>query len=341
MHLATALGFSPSSILFTPFDVDAATLASIPPRVTLNVGSIALLHRLDATVRRPICLRFNPVVVAGAHRHIQTATGDSKFGIPLSRAAEAADLCRARALDVVGIHEHAGSGIDTPATFAAAASKLVDLLPLFPTVRFVDFGGGLPVPYAPSQRALDLDAFASAVSGTMADLPVELQYRAAYGRDATRSPDFDSTSHETSYETSDGDDDAMAMMRTPRVLLEPGKFVIAQAGALLVRVVQSKTTPSGRSVVATDSGFNHLVRPVLYGAHHEIRNLSAASHNVIARGKLYDVVGNMCVAQRAPPSPSPHRSAQAAGAARVGAAPPLRASAFHDSLNVAFLRARV
>ena len=85
----------------------------------------------------------------------------------------------------------------------------------------------------------------------------------------------------------------MPMMRTPRILLEPGKFVIAEAGALLVRVVQTKTAPSGRLIVATDSGLNHLIRPVLYDAHHEIRNISAHSHHLVGR-ELYDIVGNVC-----------------------------------------------
>ena len=78
-----------------------------------------------------------------------------------------------------------------------------------------------------------------------------------------------------------------------------------------MRVVQTKTTPSGRSVIATDSGFNRLVRPVLYGAHHEIRNLSASAHNVVARGEQYDVVGNMCVSLvTAATAPEPHRTAR-------------------------------
>ena len=176
-----------------------------------------------------------------------TATADSKFGIPLHRAADAAEICRRLALDVVGVHEHAGkttrfqkklcncffglfpphclmvpfltqqwfsvisfvcvcvcvcararvctgSGIDTPSTFAAAATKLVELLPLFPTVRFVDFGGGLSVPYDPSKKApLDLDAFASAVAGTMADLPFDLQYRSPEGRSGREGADMDTS----------------------------------------------------------------------------------------------------------------------------------------------------
>ena len=87
-----------------------------------------------------------------------------------------------------------GSGIDTPSTFAAAATKLVELLPLFPTVRFVDFGGGLSVPYDPSKKApLDLDAFASAVAGTMADLPFDLQYRSPEGRSGREGADMDTS----------------------------------------------------------------------------------------------------------------------------------------------------
>ena len=122
----------------------------------------------------------------------------------------------------------------------------------FPDLEFVDFGGGFKVPYEPGEVEIDYEKF-----GVKA---VELfsQFCDRYGKKL-------------------------------KLYFEPGKFTVADSGCMVVQVNTVKNN-KGRLIVGTDSGFPHLIRPVLYGAYHHVVNLS----NPQGEKKLYDVYGNTC-----------------------------------------------
>jgi len=138
---------------------------------------------------------------------------------------------------------------------------------------FIDFGGGIGVPYKPEEKPFDLEKFGKKASDFMRD------FSKNYGRDLEFS-------------------------------FEPGKFLTAEAGYLLIKVTNRKETPLYR-FVGTDSGFNHLIRPILYGSYHNIINCSNSS------GKTEEVViaGNICesgdVFTMGPDGPQPRKIPEA------------------------------
>ena len=122
----------------------------------------------------------------------------------------------------------------------------------FAGLEFIDFGGGFGIPYRPDQETLPLPQLGAAMAERMAVFCKD------YGRPV-------------------------------RMKLEPGRFLVAQSGTLLMRVTNRQATPAYQ-FVGTDSGFNHLARPVMYGAYHQILNASAAS----GEPEQVVVAGNIC-----------------------------------------------
>ena len=256
--LLRALGLGP--VLFTTTSTTDAELETAPAMgATVNLDDV---ERLDAFGRMhagaEVSVRFNPGVGAGHHRHVVTGGKESKFGIPLERAPEAAAVAKRHGLRVVGLHQHIGSGVEAPADLWPAVERLVGLVPLFPDVRFVDAGGGFGVPYRPGETDLD----AARLRSDVAEPALALLER-LLGPNAVE------------------------------LWFEPGRYVVAEAGVLLARVHTLKETGAGAEVrvfAGTDSGFNQLIRPALYDAFHALENLSNPGGPL----RRYDVVGNVC-----------------------------------------------
>src|SRR5207237_2730930 len=142
---------------------------------------------------------------------------------------------------VVGLHAHIGSGVDTLAPLLESARRLLELAASFPNLKFVNFGGGMSVPYRPGD----------------AEFPIE-----QYGEELTRIAE------------------RLLRARDLTAILEPGRYVVAQSGVLLARVT-SKRISSGTEWIGVDTGFNHLVRPSKYGAYHHIINATNASEGAL------------------------------------------------------------
>jgi diaminopimelate decarboxylase len=209
-----------------------------------NVGSPGQIRELaDAGYRGPIVLRVNPGFGHGHIAACDTGGPSSKHGIwfdepVLAKARKLAADCRLR---VVGLHAHIGTG-PNPREFDANARKLVDafaaLLPLFPNVEAVNFGGGIPHPYRPGKPTYDL-----AWLGPVLD-EASARFAAVCGRPV-------------------------------RVELEPGRYAVAGMGLLVCRVHDIKDTlanekGAGHRFAMVDAGFCDLVRPAMYGAYHHI-----------------------------------------------------------------------
>ena len=246
-----AAGFAGDRLHYTAVNPPARDLdyvvgvAEADPDLTVTVGAVDTLDRLaERGYDGRICIRVNPGVGAGHHEKVRTG-GAAKFGVPFDRAAEAAREAAER-FDVVGIHAHAGSGIDSEQLdshreLVARMGELAREL-LTPEddsnapveLDYVDVGGGFGVPYAEAEQPLDLSAVAAATREAVAPLPAGVD-----------------------------------------LAIEPGRYVVADAGVLLTRVNTVKPTPNER-VVGVDAGMTDLLRPAMYGAYHPIRNLGGA-----------------------------------------------------------------
>ena len=163
-------------------------------------------------------------------------------------------LARDFGLNIVGLHEHTGSGLQNPDSILKAMENIMAIArpDQFPNLEFLDFGGGFKIPYRPEERPIDIRGIGRAVSTRFSE------FCRNYGRKL-------------------------------ELRFEPGKFLSAPCGVLLVRVNTVKLNRD-RKICGTDSGFPQLIRPMFYGAHHRIENLSHPD----GPAEPCDICGNIC-----------------------------------------------
>lgn len=252
--MALRLGVRPDLIQYTENNMtDAEQAEAVAQGVMITVGSLDRLERLAAAGARECSVRFNPDVGDGAHEKICTAGPLTKFGVASAYVDRVLEIERRSQLRVVGCHMHIGSGFLDHVAFAQACEVIFSIAARLPHLRFIDCGGGIGIPYKPDQRPLDLAAMGAHLSREFA------AFCQRYGRDL-------------------------------ELRLEPGRFPVAEAGTLLTTVTSVKENPDGRVFVGCDSGFNHLIRPCMYGAWHRIANATRPQAPV----RTVDVVGNIC-----------------------------------------------
>lgn len=239
-------------------EIDAALQAEI---LLFNVESEAELHLLAARAealgkRARFALRVNPDVFADTHPYISTGLSEHKFGIDIKAArAIYRKAARSKWLDPAGVSVHIGSQIRKVDPFAAALARVASLI--------ADLRrDGHDIRYVDAGGGLGIDY------GTAAFDPAQQvrKYATALGRGLADEP--------------------------AHLLLEPGRFIVAQAGALLTRVLYVKKNGS-KTFVITDAGMNDLIRPSLYHAHHEILPVKQPANSRSAQAK-FDVVGPVC-----------------------------------------------
>jgi diaminopimelate decarboxylase len=252
IFLARSAGFSAEEIWFTCSNVSDDDLRAIgDPRIVINLNSMSEVDRILALgLPNPVALRVNPDVGAGHHADVVTAGGGVKFGIDLAEVEDARKVVEDSGRKVVGLHAHIGSGVDVLAPLLESARRLLELSTAFGNLRWLNFGGGISVPYRPEEKEFPIDDYGAELT--------HLAERLLRARDLT-------------------------------AILEPGRYVVAEAGTLLARVT-AKRLSSGTFWIGCDTGFNHLVRPSKYGAYHHILN-------AVQRGAAQEelvVAGNLC-----------------------------------------------
>jgi len=252
IFLAKHAGFAAEEIWFTCSNVSDEDLRAIDDaRIVINLNSMSEVDRILALgLPNPVALRVNPDVGAGHHADVVTAGGGVKFGIDLAEIDEARKVLEDAGHKVVGLHAHIGSGVDTLGPLLESARRLLAISTAFGHLRWLNFGGGISVPYRPEEK----------------EFPI-----AEYGAELTHIAE------------------RLLRARDLTAILEPGRYVVAQSGALLARVT-SKRISGGTFWIGCDTGFNHLVRPSKYGAYHHIVN---AVKRGDAREELV-VAGNLC-----------------------------------------------
>ena len=263
IFLAQHAGYTPQQIWFTCSNVSDADLRAIPdPGIVINVNSMSEIDRcLSLDLQNPIALRVNPDVGAGHHHDVVTAGSGVKFGIDIAEIDDARMVVEDSGREIVGLHAHIGSGIDSIEPLLQSAQVLIDLAPDFNHLRWINFGGGISVPYRPGEREFPIDDYGRGLAKVAGD------YLRSRGLHA---------------------------------ILEPGRYVVAASGTLVARVTSRKIS-AGTDWIGCDTGFNHLVRPSKYGAYHHIVNAtrgSAASlRATFDDSKMTEdvvVAGNLC-----------------------------------------------
>ncbi len=260
---------------------------------SFNVESEAELELIDKiaaakNTRAPIALRVNPDVDPHTHKYISTGSHENKFGIALNDAAAVYErAAKLPNIEIVGVQMHIGSQITEAGPFAAAINKVApfarDLKSKY-AIKFFSIGGGMGIIY---RRALE--------SGS-----------GKWWHDHGGEP--------SAFRVRDYADAILPALRDLglRVLLEPGRFLVGNAGVLLTRVLYIKSA-AGRirrgekaagqkTFVIVDAGMNDLVRPALYQAYHDIVPVKAppsvgeAASFPTSKSKTekVDIVGPVC-----------------------------------------------
>jgi diaminopimelate decarboxylase len=237
---ALAAGFEPGEIVFTSDVFDRAALECVARRrVRVNLGTLDMLEQYAALgVGREVTLRVNPGFGAGHSAGVTTGGEHSKHGIWHAELEWALARARAAGLAVTGLHVHIGSGARLESLLAAARALRALAPRVGRTLAVISVGGGLPIPYRPGEARIDLDALAGAWRTVQRELEHELD-------------------------------------RKLTLEVEPGRYLVAEAGVLLTEVRATKRQGT-LDYVLVDAGFHNLPRPLLYGAYHEISALGVA-----------------------------------------------------------------
>ncbi len=255
LKLALHAGVPPEKILFTPNCVDFEEVQqAISLGVHINIDSISILEQFGQKYgsKVPCCIRINPHILAGGNANISTGHIDSKFGISILQMRHMLRLIESLQIKVIGIHVHTGSDILDLEAFLRGAEVVFEVAEHFKQLEFLDFGSGFKVSYRQGDIATDVEALGKRF------VPIFQDFCKRYGRQLA-------------------------------LWFEPGKFLVSEAGYLLVQGNVVKTTPA-TVFVGVNSGMNHLLRPMLYDAHHEIFNLS----NPSGTKRIYNIVGYIC-----------------------------------------------
>ena len=254
VQLGLAAGFSPNQIIFTPNGVSLDEIEQAAKLgVKINIDNLSILEQFGTKHPKvPVCIRINPHVMAGGNANISVGHIDSKFGISIHQIPHILRIVENTKMTINGIHMHTGSDILDIEVFLYASEILFDTAKQFKNLDFIDFGSGFKVPYKQGDIETNIEELGKKLSSRFNE------FCAAYGKDLI-------------------------------LAFEPGKYLVSESGSFLTKVNAVKQTTS--TVFAqVDSGFNHLIRPMFYGSHHDMINLS----NPKGRERFYTVVGYIC-----------------------------------------------
>jgi diaminopimelate decarboxylase len=254
-QLAMRAGFRPPEIMFTPNGVAFSEIQeAVRVGLLINVDNLSTLEKFGQTYGStyPVGLRLNPHIMAGGNLKISTGHKHSKFGISIEQLPEILAIVKKHTINVQNLHIHTGSEITDVEIYLKMADVLFETANHFPTLKAIDFGGGFKVRYKEGDEVTDITKLGNELSSR-----------------------FNSYCKQTN--------------RDLELWLEPGKFLVSEAGYLIATANVVKETPS-ITFVAVDTGLNHLIRPMMYDAYHEIINGSNSS----GEKRTYNIVGNIC-----------------------------------------------
>jgi diaminopimelate decarboxylase len=253
--LALRAGFQPQNIMFTPNGVGMEEIEEgVNLGLQVNLDNISILEKFGGKygASYPCGIRLNPHILAGGNYKISTGHSQSKFGISVFQLPQIMDAVEKYKMVISGLHIHTGSEITETEVFLKMSEILFGIARDFRDLTFVDFGGGFKVAYKEGDLVTNVYDLGLKLSKALQD------FCRTYGRKL-------------------------------ELRVEPGKYLVSEAGYLFVKTNVVKPTPSV-TFAGVDSGLNHLLRPMMYDAYHEIINISNPKGNQ----KVYTIVGNIC-----------------------------------------------
>ncbi|HGH4678585.1 TPA: diaminopimelate decarboxylase [Enterobacter bugandensis] len=260
---ALAAGFDPKTdpdaIVFTADVIDDATLARVHElQVPVNAGSVDMLEQLgQVSPGHRVWLRVNPGFGHGHSQKTNTGGENSKHGIWYADMPAALEVLQRYSLKLVGIHMHIGSGVDYGHLEQVCGAMVRQVVDFGQDLEAISAGGGLSIPYREGEEAID-------------------------------------TGHYYGLWSAARDQIAAHMGHAVKLEIEPGRFLVAEAGVLVAQVRSVKEMGS-RHFVLIDAGFNDLMRPSMYGSYHHITALAADGRDLTHALRRETVVaGPLC-----------------------------------------------
>ena len=254
VRLGLHAGFVPEKIIYTPNGVSLEEIEEVAKLgVQINIDNLSILEQFGTKhPNTPVCIRINPHIMAGGNTNISVGHIDSKFGISIHQIPLLLRIVKNTKMTINGIHMHTGSDILDIGVFLYASEILFDVARQFEGLEFIDFGSGFKVPYKENDIETNIEELGEKLTKRFH------KFCKNYGKEVT-------------------------------LAFEPGKFIVSESGYFLTSVNAIKQTTS--TVFAqVDTGFNHLIRPMLYGSQHAIENIS----NPNGKQRFYSVVGYIC-----------------------------------------------
>ncbi|MFN0049684.1 MAG: diaminopimelate decarboxylase [Cytophagales bacterium] len=255
IEVALKAGFNPNEILFTPNSVGIDEIVkAVELGVFVNIDNLYILEAFGQKYgnTQPCCIRINPHIEAGGNDKIKTGHKESKFGISIDYANDIVAVVEKYNINMIGLHIHTGSDFSDVDVFLQASNLLFDFAKRFKNIKLFDFGSGFKVAYKKGDKTTDVQLLGNKIAASVK------KFAAEYGSE-------------------------------PEIWFEPGKYLVSDAGVLLVTTNVLKKTPA-TTFAGVDSGLNHLIRPMMYDAYHEIINISNPKGSI----SDFSVVGYIC-----------------------------------------------
>lgn len=254
-RLGLMAGFNAKDIMFTPNCTPFQEIEqAVELGLYLNIDNLPFLERFGQIYGNsyPVCIRINPHITAGGNEKIKTGHAESKFGISIDQQDEIYKIVEKYNIHINGVHVHTGSDFSDVDVFLKGAEVVFSVAKHFKNLEFIDFGSGFKVAYKKGDKTTNIEDLGQKMTNRFKDFCKE------YGKELA-------------------------------IWFEPGKFIVSDSGLLLVNINVVKQTPA-TTFLGVNSGLNHLIRPMMYNAHHDIVNISNPSGIL----KKYSVVGYIC-----------------------------------------------
>lgn len=225
-----------------------------------DIGNVDSLSKIG--VPEVLSFRINPGIGKGAMESVVTAGPDAKFGVPFEKAVEAYRAARAAGVKKFGIHMMTGSNILDEEYFAKIVERLFEIVARVRDeadieIEFMNIGGGFGVPYRPEEKSLDIELIAKSVREV-----------------------FDNSCKKFG-------------LKEPQLMAEPGRYVTADAGWLVGKVVAIKD--GYKKFVGIDASSNDMPRPSIYGAYHYVTVVKKGGQAVPWNElEKISIVGSIC-----------------------------------------------
>ena len=259
VELAMKVGISPGKIIATPNNLSKKELEAISEKgVKINFDDINQMKLIKDHLPKVVSFRINPGIGKGEFEGIVTGGKGSKFGMPADAAVEAYRTAKDNGCKEFGIHMMTGSNVLDPSFFKESSKLFFSIAERISKevgieFEFLDLGGSLGVPYRQNEEELDIKAVAKNIL--------------------------------TNFQESQ----SRGFFKQSRLIVEPGRFIIANAAVLLSTVTNIKEYDE--IIVGTDASMNSLLRIPLYGAVHPLIVANRATEDLVVTGK---VTGQVC-----------------------------------------------